>query len=196
MFLHHCYQWKEGVCHTNFIAGNNICLGRVSVDLLLPGPTALAQLECSVSSDGEFLDITYRPPVTYLSASRTMARVANLQSVAQADQQAAMPTMAITARVQAHETALEEVRKEQAKVDFRIKSPVKVDRHFCARDDCGRAGQGEGMSIGIYQHENPDYVAAQQLVWILHVEMTAAERPQPHTPQHPSGLKFFHHVHA
>ena len=124
MLLYHMYIWKEAVPYSSFLAGTNTRLTRLSLDMLLPGPTSLDQLELFIASNGEYLDVSYKPPVTYLSASRTMARVADLQGISEAQTQTAMPKMAITARVQAHETVLDEIREKQGKIDFRVKLAV------------------------------------------------------------------------
>ena len=98
--------------------------------------------------------------------------------------------MALAARVQAHETALETIADDQRDVRFSIKLPFKVDNYFCNRDDYGNRDAAEGVSIGIYQHEDPAYQAANQCIWILHVEMTAAARAKA-TPSKAAGIRFY-----
>ena len=80
-----------------------------------------------------------------------------------------MGPMMANNRVVAHDTALQTIRTEQSKNSFQIKLPFAVDPYFCSRDDYGRNGRAEGITIGIYHHESPDYQQANQYVWILDV---------------------------
>jgi hypothetical protein len=65
-----------------------------------------------------------------------------------------------------------------------------VDSVFCWRDNWGRDNHADGVSIGVYKHDNLDFHAAHQHVWILHVEMTLKERPKA-TPTAPSRFTVF-----
>jgi hypothetical protein len=59
-----------------------------------------------------------------------------------------------------------------------IELPFQCDRNFCRRDDWGRDNRTEGMEVGMYRHEAPEMHDNGQFVWILHIELSATERPQ------------------
>ena len=141
--------------------------------------------------DGKTLNMTYKPPETFLSPERTAVRLAQgaLGGVA-ADNAAVRQTMAAAARVQAHRTALETLRVEHSTKVFSIPLPMECDRHFCRRDDWGRDNHGHGIEIDLYQHENQNYRDNNQHVWILHVELSARMRPNV-APVSPGGFNVF-----
>jgi hypothetical protein len=93
-------------------------------------------------------------------------------------------------RVQGHRDALETIRALQKESLFTVALPQPVDSNFCTRDDWGRSNRVDGISIGVYQHENNTFQPAHQHVWILHVEMTLKERPKA-TPTAPSRFTVF-----
>jgi hypothetical protein len=71
MLIYHHYDWHEAVSHEDVLLGNNEHLHRLTLDVLLPGPTALEQVEVMVPDDGNKIVLKYTPPMTYLSANRT-----------------------------------------------------------------------------------------------------------------------------
>lgn len=99
-------------------------------------------------------------------------------------------TMIAASRVQAHHTALEEVRPKQQEKIRHIPLLFEVDHHFCGRDDWGRENRALGMSIGLYCHDDAAMQAANQYVYILHVELSARERPM-FNPASPGGFHAF-----
>ena len=73
------YPWEEGLLHgSNGTMQDlrNWCL----IDILLPGPTTLGQLLCSVISKGTKVKVVYTPPGCLMNSRRTAAQVAgNMQ---------------------------------------------------------------------------------------------------------------------
>lgn len=99
-------------------------------------------------------------------------------------------TMAAASRVQAHRAALEVQRVEAEQKVMSIALPFQCDRHFCRRDDWGRDNRANGIEIGLYQHEDQNFQANNQHVWILHIELSARERPNV-APASPIGFSVF-----
>ena len=52
MLIHHMYGWNEAIAQTGIMVGRNILLHHLSVDVLLPGPTSLGQIECVLCGGG------------------------------------------------------------------------------------------------------------------------------------------------
>jgi hypothetical protein len=188
--IFHMYTWVEAVSQTEIVAGHNVCKERLSMDVLLPGRTAMWQVECSLDDDCKKLTLSYTPPATYLSADRAVVRVADIQGIDAANLGAAMEPMRATACVTGHEVALNTIRPLQMAIKTIIDLPFAVDTQFCSHDDYGRPGHADGISIGVYRHDDPDYQRNNQFVWILHVEMTnrAGEKA---TPAKAAVLKFY-----
>lgn len=177
MLIHHYYSWHEAIAPREEETGGNIRLKRLTIDLLLPGPTTLEQIKAIISEDGKVLHFTYRPPKTYLSNDRTTVRLA-LGSVGRDGVNTVRETMQAANRSQAHRTALETVRADQREKVRHIALPFVCDRNFCRRDDWGRDNRTHGLEIGMYQHEAQAMRDNNQYVWILHIELSAAERPK------------------
>ena len=185
MLLCHCHLWHNVTPTDNARMGANICLKRLTVDLLLPGPTTLDQIKAVVAQDGKSLFFAHCAHGTYLSADRTAVCVADAFGGARALGTAGLrETMAAANRVQAHRTALETIRPEQQEKVCKIDLPFKVDHNFCRRDDWGWDNRTHGIKIGMHRHDNDQMRAANQCVWILHVELSAKERPffEPTSP--------------
>lgn len=144
-----------------------------------------------IGDNGQVLHFTYRPPSTYLNPNRTAVRVAHGFG---GDHAVGSPgvaeTMAAASRVQAHRTALEEVLPRQQEKVHHINLPFEVDRNFCRRDDWGRENRAHGLSIGLYRHDDANMRHNQQYVYILHVELSARERPM-FNPASPGGFHAF-----
>lgn len=178
MLLFHHYTRQEAIPSDDKALGANIRLKRLTIDILLPGPTTTDQIKAVISDDGRTCHFTYRPPATYLSPNCTVVRLAGTafgdRGVSIAD---LCNTMGAATRVQAHRTKLETIRLEQHEKVRHISLPFEVDRAFCRRDDWGRDNATHGMEIGMYRHENPVMQANNQFVWILHIELSARERP-------------------
>lgn len=176
MLIYHQYTWHEAIPADDERNNFNVRLKRLSVDILLPGATHLEQVRLAVSDDGTTLHFTYRPPSTYLSANRTATRLTG-QTFGVAAIGVARETISAAARVQAHRTALEQVRVDQVEKVRHIPLKEKCDRHLTTRDDWGRENRADGVCIAMYRHDHPDFIANNQFVWILHVELTCAARP-------------------
>lgn len=178
MLLYHHYTWHKAIPPEEEQLGANIRLKRLTIDVLLPGPTSLSQIRALISDDGKTCHFTYRPPTTYLSSTRTAVRMTGTALGARAAANEDLRnTIGAATRVQAHRTALETVRPEQQEKVRHIALPFEVDRAFCRRDDWGRDNRTFGMEIGVYRHEDPEMQANNQYVWILHIELSARERP-------------------
>ena len=188
--IFHAYEWHEAVAHTDVLAGVNQRLHRHSIDVLLPGPTSLDQIEVEINEPGTKVTVSYIPPVTYLSADRTAVRTADIQGVPTANLGVAMGPMRATNRVQGHENALLNVRAQQSKVVDVIDTLFPCDSFFCTRDDYGRDGRCQGISIGVYRHHDPGMQVANQHVWILHIELTDRKRAKA-TPSKPSAHRVY-----
>jgi hypothetical protein len=98
----------------------------------------------------------------------------------------------VSSRVQAHENALQRVIPAQRRIRKVIKLPFPVDYNFCRRDDYGRDNTTEGITIATYMHDDPTFRANQQFVWILHIEMTAKERPMGRPSKPAATIRHFH----
>ena len=58
MLLNHFYSWMEGVRRADLLAGRNNRLTRLSLDMLLPGPTALPQVELVINDAEDGSDVS------------------------------------------------------------------------------------------------------------------------------------------
>lgn len=148
---HLIYDWHEGVNDNDIRTGVNERLHRLSVDMLLPGATSMAQITCQVSDSEDVLKGEWKPPMTLFSARRTAVRAA--MSVPGFDNHDlnddVINHMYGSARAQACQSACEKMKKNCKKIPFEIKLPFKVDKRLCSRDDWGRNGHGSGLRIGI-----------------------------------------------
>ena len=174
MLPHHSYVWQEAV------EEGNLRLKRVTTDILMAEPTTMSQVKVGVIGENQdTLKVSIKLPQTFLNPRRTAVRVADMGGVARADIPNVINRALALTRVNAHKDTLVEYahKNDGDKYEFEIKLPVKVDRTFTARDDYGVEGRGVPLTIATYQHEDPLMQAANQYVFILHVEMTAAERP-------------------
>lgn len=191
MLIHHYYVWDEAILPEDERLCANIRLRRLTIDILLPGPTTLEQIRAIISTDGKVVNLTYRPPRTYLSPERTTVRLADgaLGATAAGTAQVRQ-TMAAASRVQAHRNTLEGLRVATATKVVSIDLPFECDRHFCRRDDWGRDNMNDGIEIGLYQHEEPSFRTHMQHVWILHLELSARERPNVE-PLQPGRFRVF-----
>ena len=190
MILYHMYSWHEAIDANEEMSGNSLRLKRLTIDILLPGPTILDQLKAVVSADGKTLHFTYKPPMTYLSHNRTAVRVTGHTMGARAIP-VATQAFSAASRVQSHRNVLEQVIPEQREKIRHIKLPFQCDQNFCRRDDWGRDNLRHGMEIGVYRHEDQGMQNDNQFVWILHVELSAAERAMV-LPMSPGGIGQFH----
>lgn len=201
MLIYHWYVWQEGVTEVAMVQGYNMGLTRLTIDILLPGPTVLDQLECSITGKRK-VKVEYTPPSTYLNARRSAVKSASLSGVGLAgrtpvQQEEMFARMAATSRATGHSEALKKIRPAQKKIVFEIDDlPFDVDPYFCNRDDWGMGptaatplAGSEGVQIAFYKHENLDMQHANQFVWILHLELTSTERPeQLASPNRPRGF--------
>ena len=188
MLIYHHYDWWEAV-QTNLInMGRNQRLRRLSMDVLLPGPTSEDQIELLVKDDGNTLYLKYIPPLTFLNPRRTAVRTAAIAGIADGMIAAAIAPTSAMARVNSHDTCLTNIRHSESRGNYEVEInlPFAVDPYFCTRDDYGVDGAARGSSIATYRHENAGFHAANQFVWVLHIEMTDAARPKA-TPSKPTG---------
>jgi hypothetical protein len=63
--LHQYYIWHETVPDNDQEAGCNMQLTRLTVDILLPGPMSVEQIEVQIIEDDTNLKVAYKPPSTY-----------------------------------------------------------------------------------------------------------------------------------
>lgn len=196
VFLHHSYVWTEAVSRDDITANLNIRLTRLTVDVLLFGPTEMNQVEVQVDTEkdptAKTLKIIYRPPTTYLSAKRTAIRMAGHMGATVDNIKETGTTLSASSRVQSHENELidsGELAKQKEIVEF-IDLPFPCDTSFCTRDDWGRPNLQQGVTIGMYGHDSADFRSNNQHVWILHVEMTKKERAKT-TPVRPTSYDQF-----
>ena len=190
MLIYHMYSWREAVPEQEVQLRSNIRLKRLSVDVLLPGPTTLSQIEAQVLESQNKIRIKYKPPDTYLSSRRNAVRVAlGLVGARFVDQTVNFTTA--TSRVTAHRDAIEHMSDDEKNPSFEIDLPFKVDPYFCRRDDFGIDNVGHGLDIGVYRHQDANFQANNQYVWILHIELSATERPRS-SLQSPGGIAEYH----
>lgn len=192
IFPNHTYTWHEAVSSEDVDRQMNVRLQRVSLDVLLPGPTDMDQITLKIQPDQKSLKIVYKLPKVFLSSRRTAARVGDIAGVPQNQIPNAATRLAGMHRVQAHESQLIPIRKElKDGLEIVIKLPLLVDKQFCKRDDFGVFNPAiQAVSIGIYSHDNAAMVAHRQHVWILHIEMSAAAREETDMNS-PGGFKMF-----
>lgn len=204
MLVYHWYTWEEGVTQAAVVQGINMGLRRLTVDVLLPGPTTLEQLECSIVGPRK-IKISYSPPATYLNARRTAVKSAHLAGMGlgartPVQQEQVLNMLAATARVTGHERTLVDVRQKQGKIEMEIADlPFDIDQYWCRRDDWGQGPTmtnpslgADGVQIAFYRHEHSAMQAANQFVWILHLECTSTWRPpQMASPNRPTGFGDF-----
>ena len=80
MLICHWCTWEEGVTQAQVAQGINVGLHCLTVDVLLPGPTVMDQVECSVTGACK-IKIMCKPPSTCLNSHRTTAKSAALPGV-------------------------------------------------------------------------------------------------------------------
>ena len=79
----------------------------------------------------------------------------------------------VTARVTVHRDTLEAMSKDEKNVQFEIPLPFHVQPYVCRGDNLGVENAREGMDVGVYRHEEPNFQANNQFVWMLHMELSA-----------------------
>jgi hypothetical protein len=141
------------------------------------------QIEVQVEEETN-LKVTCKPPSTYLSSHCTAVSAADIAGVGTAQIPVVLPHMQAISCVQGHANELESIRKDQKQISFIIKLPFPVDSNFCRHDDWGHSNRAEGVSIGVCWHDNQEFCASNQAVWILHVELTS-KAWQKSTPSKP-----------
>ena len=184
------YQWTEGVPEEQVRAGTMDLRKRVTVDVLLPGPTNLEQITASIKSPRK-IEIKFKPPGAYLTSRRTAVKSGALSGLGLAgatrvQQEIIIQMMHATSHTQGHERALREgIREEQKELTFEIEFPFDVDMFFCNRDDWGNGPSplnphsgGDPISIGMYRCTDVNMQNNNQMVWILHLELTETWRPE------------------
>ena len=195
MLPYHLYQWKEAV--SQLTAGTNMQLSRLTCDVLLCAPMTLDSVKCSISDDQKVLEIQIKLPSTFLKPRRTAVRTVDAARLHAGVAPAAIPVIIDRAeglsRVAAHGEAIKLYKKQtKGNISMKIALPFKVDKIFCRRDDFGiETGNAPGLSIATYQHEDPGMRATNQYIYILHVEMSAADREDV-DPRSPTTFSTYH----
>ena len=188
----HTYIWEEAVPEEDVETGVNIRYTRVSTDVLLPGPTVEAQVKVIVKDDFKTLEITLELPKTFIQARRTAVRAAHGTGVDAGRLGGVINNALAMNRVSSHQKEVNRIySKNEGKLVFEIDLPIDVDKHFCRRNDYGRDGAAQGLSIATYRHHIPVMQQADQLVYILHIEMIARDKP-PVKMSSPQGFNLFH----
>ncbi|CAB9497058.1 hypothetical protein SEMRO_13_G010130.1 [Seminavis robusta] len=188
--MHHAFAWREGIRRdldpAALIEAPPV-YKRVSVDVLLPGSTNLDQLECSIlqPASQKKVKIKYTPPRTFWNARRTAVRMAAHGGVRGAAVNIAADRLLAMHRVTSHEDSIAELTPDDLTMEFTIDLPFEVEPDFTTRNDWGVVGQGRGVQIATYRHEDNRFVVTNQVVWILHLEMVARER-RIATPSRPA----------
>lgn len=158
------------------------------------------QVQASILLDRMSLKVAVKLPHTFLSHARTAVRAADacnltagIATTNVAGINAVINRSKGLARVQAHcDCLIDYKKKTKGMVEMEIPLPCKVDQLFCRRDDYGlETVNARGLTVATYQHEDPVLNASGQLVFVLHVEMTASDHGETEM-QSPSDLKTFH----
>ena len=195
MIIYHHYDWLEAVTDASEADG---CQRkkRLTVDVLLPGPTTVEQIAVTVDRESDptyrTLKYEYKPPSTYLSAKRTAIRGADIAGVPAGNiNDETVEQLSAMSRVIGHEEVLEgSIHEKQKVITHNISLPFAVEPAFTSRNDWGREGQAAGLSVCMYRHDDEELNNNNQLVWILHIEMCAAERAIKQTPTKPSAYAY------
>lgn len=189
----HTYVWEEGVPEEEVEDGTNVRLVRVSTDVLLPGPTMENQVKVKVLDDFKTLEVSVQLPKTFVTARRTAVRAAHATGINPANLGGVINQALSMARVSSHQQQVNKLypTEDKAKCIFQVDLPMEVDKHFTRRNDYGQDGAAQGLSIATYRHEHQAMRNANQFVYILHIEMTAREKPTVRVSS-PQGFNIFH----
>lgn len=115
---------------------------RITIGVLLPGPTSLEQIKACINRSRK-VEIKYKPPSTFLNARRTAMNTtllsgAGLAGHARPQQEVLIDVMHGTSRTQGHENALStSICAEQQEFTFEVDLDVDVHMHFNNQDDWG-----------------------------------------------------------
>ena len=194
MLIWHQYSWREGVTKQDERRGTNFGLTRLSLDIFLPGSTTLEQVDVSIVDNGMKVNFEYDLPTCYLSTQRSALRLADAMGVCAGTMRAASEFTQAGSRAAGHRAALDEIRPRQRKLTKELPLKFRCDQYWCRCDDWGRDNMVEGVTIGVYRHDDDDLHNNQQYVWMLHLELTLVERPQASPDQRkPTGFRMFMH---
>ena len=110
MLIYHWCVWQEGVPEHMLVLGQNFGLTRLSIHILLSGPTTLEQLDISITGPRS-IKIQYKPPGTYLNARRNTVWSAFLSRMGlggqtQQQQETILGMIAASSRATGHTEAL------------------------------------------------------------------------------------------
>ena len=145
------FKWIEGFLQNCGFGRENL-LHRCTIEVVLPGPTSLNQLDCSVISKGMQVKVLVRSPGVFSNSSRTSAFISGNPS-----QEAGM----ITSRVIAHQEAITAMTNEAEggvlSSELIIDLPMRCQLQFTTRDDYGRVGMGEAKVIVVHPQGDPDF---------------------------------------
>jgi hypothetical protein len=186
---------------TEIAIGTNIRLKRISCNVLLCGPTSIDQVKCTASPDQMSVKILVKLPATFLNERRTAVwacEASNLTAhLAPTDVNGIniiVDKALGYARVQSHKNCVLKYKKQnKGLVEMDIPLPCKVDKLFCHRNDFGReTAYARGVSVATYQHDDMLMQIAGQFVYILHIEMTGADREGETEAQSRADIRTFH----
>ena len=145
------FKWFEGFLENCGFGRENLH-HQCTIEVLLPGPTSLNQLDCSVVSKGIQVKVLYRSPGVFSNCTHTSAFISGNPS-----QEAEM----ITFRVIAHQNAITVMTNETdggvLSNEFITNLPFRCQMNFTSRDDYGRVGRGEAKVISVHPQGDPDF---------------------------------------
>ena len=152
---------------TKVVVGQNVGLTCLTIDVLLPGPTSLQQIEVSITGPNA-VKINYKPPGTYLNARRTAVKSVQLSGMGLGGrtvvaQETMIGMMHGSSCAASHTMALNKIILKQKEIEFGIKAlPFASDPYLCCRDDWGQTptlgnpnAGGKGVKIAFYRHDDP-----------------------------------------
>ena len=192
---YHVYTWPEAVPDEDIEDGSNEQLNRITIDILLCGPTTDEQIRAKVTGPKQdVVSIEINMAKTFINPRRTAVRVADMAGAANGNLGRVINTAAGMSRVQAHKKELDAYKKATGgKIKWDIQLAEPVEKKLCRRDDYGAGNNCDGMTIATYQHENPIMQQAGQFIWICHLELAAVARPGVSDEmKSPSAIKTYH----
>jgi hypothetical protein len=175
----YCYLWTEGenpeVMDAHFNRTVHSQQERITVDMLLFGPTTHDQLRAHIIEDGMAVRVLYRPPPVFLMSNRIAEDIPGFES----DPDAAV----VASRVVGHHAAINQiVNKHSGEVEWEIiiPLPVKCEQQFTDRNDYGVARSAKPISIGVYRHGDPLFEGnadiGPQYAFFLHCQLKVVQK--------------------
>ena len=153
------WKWFEGFLENCGFGRENL-YHRCSIEVLLPGPTSLNQLDCSVISKGMQVKVLYKSPGVFSNSSHTSAFISGNPS-----QEAGMITSCVIAHQNAINTMTNEADGGTLSYEAIIDLPFRCQLDFTSRDDYGRVGMGEAKVISVHPQGDPDFNGITEVVF-------------------------------